>query len=346
MTIGWYIHHHGRGHLHRFLAVAPELTQDVTVLSSLARPEASGVTEWIDLPPDVPVSPGQRATVEARGLLHWAPLGESGYRERMGMIAAWIAATGPAAIVVDVSVEVALLARLMGVPVLWVAQRGIREDRAHRLAYGVAEVIIAPWTADTDPGDGSATDPDLPAAAPVVHVGALSRFDHLCPTPLPEERRVGVVLGFGGHAVEARDIAAAAAATPDWTWEVAAHTEVGEVPNVISHPPDCDVWALLNRAAVVVSSASGNAVAEVAAARRPLICLPQDRPFAEQHRQAAALSDAGLALVSQAWPPADRWPGLLERARAHGGSGWAALHDGAGARRFAAAVDSVSPPCG
>jgi hypothetical protein len=342
MTIGWYLHHHGRGHLHRFLAVAPNLAHEVTVLTSLPRPLASGATEWIDLPLDVLLRPGQPGTVEAGGLLHWAPLGESGFRDRMAMIAEWIARTNPVAIVVDVSVEVALLARLMGVPVLWVAQRGIREDRPHRLAYAAAEVIIAPWTTATDSPSAIA----VPTAAPMIHVGALSRFDHETPTPVPEERRVGLLLGFGGHAVEAADIAAAAAATPEWTWEIAADTDVGALANVISHPPDCDVWALLNRSAVVISSASGNAVAEVAAARRPLICLPQDRPFAEQRQQAAALSGAGLALVAETWPPAERWPGLLERARAHGGSGWGALHDGAGAERFAAVIDSVTAACG
>lgn len=350
MTVGWYIHHHGAGHLHRFLSVAPELADDITVLSSLPRPEspespeACAGAEWIDLPLDVPLSPAQEGTVAAGGLLHWAPLGDTGYRSRMAMIAEWIARTHPAAVVVDVSVEVALLVRLMGVPVIWVAQRGIRDDQAHRLAYAAAEVIIAPWTAATDPFPAGPPASTSAPPARTVHVGALSRFDRCIPSPTPDARRVGLLLGFGGHAVHGDDIAAAAAATPDWTWEIAAGVEVGEHPNVISHPPDCDVWGLLNRAAVVVSSASGNAISEVAAARRPLICLPQDRPFDEQHQQAAALSGAGLALVADAWPPAGHWPDLLDRARAHGGSGWSALHDSAGAKRFAAVIRSVTAP--
>jgi hypothetical protein len=339
MTLGWYIHHHGRGHLNRFLAVAPEL-EDLTVLSSLAPPTDHPGTAWMELPLDVPLSPTQQRTVEAGGLLHWAPLGDTGYRRRMAIIAEWIADANPAAIVVDVSVEVALLARLLGAKVIWVAQRGIRDDAGHRLAYRAADMVIAPWTAATETDAETETD-----AGRVVHVGALSRFDGRTPTRALAERRVVLLLGFGGHSVRGQDIAAAAAATPDWIWEVTGVTDVGDVPNVVSQPSDCDVWALLNRAAVVVASASGNAVAEVAAARRPLICLPQERPFAEQQAQAAALARAGLAVVLAGWPPPERWLDLLDSAREHDPSAWAALHDGAGARRFAAAVRTAAESC-
>ena len=337
MTLGWYIHHHGRGHLHRFLAVAPEL-DGVTVLSSLARPPEAANVEWIELPLDVPLGPAERETVTAGGMLHWAPEGDTGYRRRMAIIAAWIARADPALVVVDVSVEVALTARLMGTRVAWVAQRGIRADQPHALAHGAAAVIIAPWTADTELAGAVGAD----AAIPTTHVGAVSRFDHRRATPVPHERRVALLLGFGGHAVSREDIAAAAAATPDWTWEITGGWDVAPMANVISHPSDTDIWALLGRAAVVVASASGNAVAEVAAARRPLICLPQERPFAEQRQQAAALSEAGLAEALEHWPAPARWPGLLEAARARDPADWGILHDGAGSRRFAAALHAAA----
>ncbi len=63
----------------------------------------------------------------------------------MAALSAWIADTRPDALVVDVSVEVALLARLHGVPVLTLAQPGRRRDSAHTLGYAVSEQILAPW---------------------------------------------------------------------------------------------------------------------------------------------------------------------------------------------------------
>jgi UDP-N-acetylglucosamine:LPS N-acetylglucosamine transferase len=157
---------------------------------------------------------------------------------------------------------------------------------------------------------------------------------------------VALLLGFGGHSVRGDQVAAAAAATPDWTWEVTGVTEVEGPANVIVHPPDGDVWALLNRAGVVVASASGNAVAEVAAARRPLICLAQERPFGEQRVQAAALSSANLATAVDGWPAADRWPELLARAQRYDPTAWAKLHDGGAAQRFAAALRRLTAACG
>jgi UDP-N-acetylglucosamine:LPS N-acetylglucosamine transferase len=82
-------------------------------------------------------------------------------------------------------------------------------------------------------------------------------------------------------------------------------------------------------------------VAEVAAARRPFVCLPQPRPFDEQHHQATALRRAGLAEVRERWPAPGEWPPLLAAAEAAPPERWDALHDGDGARRLAALVREV-----
>ena len=81
----------------------------------------------------------------ANGTLHWAPLHDSGLRERMGLIAAWVTATKPSVMVVDVSVEVALLVRLLGVPVVVMAMPGDRIDAPHNLVYQAADHILAAW---------------------------------------------------------------------------------------------------------------------------------------------------------------------------------------------------------
>ena len=54
---------------------------------------------------------------------HYAPLGHPGVRDRMAAIARWAAEADPALLVVDVSVEVALLARLLAVPTIVAAAR-------------------------------------------------------------------------------------------------------------------------------------------------------------------------------------------------------------------------------
>ncbi|RAC99908.1 hypothetical protein DN549_33820, partial [Burkholderia multivorans] len=49
--------------------------------------------------------------------------------------------------VVDVSAEVVLLSRLLGVPVTVIAQAGERTDAAHRQAYALADALLVPLPA-------------------------------------------------------------------------------------------------------------------------------------------------------------------------------------------------------
>lgn len=342
MTVGWYVHHHGAGHASRFAAVAPHL-EGVVALSSLPA-ELVGVATadgadalhgTVRLPLDTTDAPRDPT---AHGALHWVPLGHDGLRERMAAISAWIAAARPDAFVVDVSVEVAALARLHGIPTVLVAQRGRRLDPPHRFAATSATAIAAPWTAATHlPGDGLPDDR-------ITFTGALSRFDGRAPAPSPARPAVLVLVGSGGHALDPARVAAAARATPEWEWHAAGALRVGDP--VRDHGADADVWDLLQRATVVVGTAGGNVVAEVAAARRPFVCLPQDRPFAEQHRQGEALRRAGLADVHARWPAAEAWPAVLAAARTRDPQRWAALHDGHGAQRLAALVDAVAGATG
>ena len=64
----------------------------------------------------------------------------------MALIAQWLARAAPDVLIVDVSVEVAAFARLMGTRVVWIGQRGRRTDAPHRLAYALSDVVV-PWTA-------------------------------------------------------------------------------------------------------------------------------------------------------------------------------------------------------
>lgn len=330
MTVGWYVHHHGAGHRQRFLAAAGHLGAGVTALSSLPRP-AGYEGPWRRLPLDLPDAGLGDPT--AGGTLHWAPPGCDGLRERMASIAAWIAEERPAVLVVDVSVEVALLGRLLGVPVVLVAQRGVRTDPAHQRAYAAAARIVAPWTAASH----LATD-GVPMGR-LTFCGAISRFDGRTAVA-PSSDDVLLLVGSGGHALTAGQVGAAADATGR-TWHVAGALRAPDHPRVVDHGDEADVWALLERCSVVVGTAGGNVVGEVAAARRPFVCLPQERPFREQERQAEALSRLGVAEVARRLPSAE----ALARAQRRDVSRWAALHDGAGAERLARAVTEAALAC-
>lgn len=91
-----------------------------------------------------------------------------------------------------------------------------------------------------------------------------------------------------------------------------------------------------------MTHAGQNAVAEVAAARRPAVVIAQPRPFAEQEATAAAVERMGAAIGLSRWPDPGEWPSLLDRARALGGAGWARWTTGSGAREAAAQLEALA----
>ncbi len=323
--IGYYVHHQGRGHLHRALAVAAQCEVPVTGLSSLGRP-AAWRGAWIQLPRD----DDGRATDDptAHGRLHWAPVHHRGLGERMATIAGWLAEQQPALLVSDVSVEVTLLARLLGTPVVVAAMRGDRRDAAHQLGYDVADTLLAPWPA-------ALPEPGWPDRwlAKTVWTGGFSRFDNRPRTGVPRPGTVLLMLGAGGHEITGRQVDAARRATPGWRWEL-----LGQDGNWTADP-----WPQLTSAEVVVTHGGQNAVAECAAARRPAVIVPQPRPFGEQHATARALDRAGLAVAApDGWPASERWPTLLSRAAAIDGQRWSRYAPGDGARRAARTLDALA----
>jgi hypothetical protein len=149
--IGYYAHHHGRGHVQRAACIASRLSVPMTILTSA--PDTDACAGRVALARDDGPVLGDPT---AGGVLHWAPQGHSGLRRRMATIAAWIEQEQPAIMVVDVSVEVAVLCRCMGVPVVVVAMPGDRTDRAHRLGYDIAAAAAATPKWDWEVLGGSA----------------------------------------------------------------------------------------------------------------------------------------------------------------------------------------------
>jgi hypothetical protein len=338
-VIGYYVHHHGRGHVTRAATLLAHLppTTEVTGLSTLPRPPAWPQL-WVQLDPDADDDPFELPVdPTAGGTFHWVPRGHDGLRSRMSTISRWIDATRPSVVVVDTSVEVAALCRLHGVSVVSVLQPGDRTDRPHELGLGLADRLVAPWPADVadvvrgvDP-----TDPRL------VHVGAFSRFDGREPAVPPTNgphstgtRHVVVLAGAGGSAQTHEALEHARGTTPGWEWTVLGGPDGTWVD---------DPWAALCSADVVVTHAGQNALAEVAAARRPAVVVPEERPHDEQRTTAAALhADGRLPVVVRDRFPDHGWPQVLERAARLDGACWSTWNDGDGARRLAGTVLEVA----
>lgn len=324
--IGYYVHHQGLGHRQRMRAITAHLDRPFTVLSSLD-PQEPDDPSWVSLPWD---NTAESVDPTANGTLHWVPRYDDGLRRRMARIARWIDETEPDLMVVDVSVEVALLCRLLGVPTVVVAMRGDRFDRGHRTAYDGAHAMLAPWAAEF-----AVVDWPESWRSKTFHSGAISRFgDRRPPATEPHDgpRRVLVLWGSGGDGAPVASVAAAAAATPSWTWRIAGRPPLQGTP----------MWDQLCWADVVVTHGGQGAVAEVAAAGRPAVVIAEQRPHGEQAATVDALGRAGLAVALQAWPDPGRWPGLLATAQSIGGGGWSRWAPPGAAERAAGFLSAVA----
>lgn len=294
--IGLYAHHHGTGHLTRCREIAAAIDDDTAILSSA--PGADLV-----LPMDAPAPGVSGAALNAHGTFHWAPAHHAGLAERMARVAAWVAEHRPRAFHVDVSVEVAVLVRALGVPVTVQAMPGIRDDAPHALGYRLADAIIAAWP------DWVGLPEHLEPVAGRVHaVGGISRFAGRTPvldTQTGRDERRGVVIVHGGGGTD----------QPAAYWDAVAESLA--VPCTVIGPGAWvdDPFALLSAAEVVVTAAGQNSIADLAVLGARAVVVPQDRPYAEQHASARILRDAGLAVVPVSVPQVAEWAGLIARAR-------------------------------
>lgn len=309
--IGYYVHHHGDGHRQRALAIARETGGGITLLGTgLAR--RTGPVDHVDLPDDRlsggifdGADHGERPSA-----LHYAPIDHEGVRQRVAMISAWIAEARPALLVVDVSVEVAMLARLASVPTVYVRLNGRRFDQPHLDAYRGAACLLAPFHADLD-------DEHTPEPIRRKTFYAPGILDDGLSAGVVEDDLVLVVIGRGGGRSDGEVWAQAARTVPEARWRV-----IGPCSVPTTMPPNLELlgWvdgaeAMIRSAGVVIGAAGDGLVGSVIAHRRPFVCLPESRPFEEQLSKARRLAALGAAIVSTTFPAAEHWPDLIGRAR-------------------------------
>lgn len=335
-SILWYLHDHGLGHLGRAQAVLPHVSAPVVVAAGPRIAEAAGRhfdVEVVTLPPD---TDADRPT--PRGPWHHAPPGPL-LRARSLALVDVVARAGCTTAVVDVSMEVTALSCLLGLRTVAVRQSGRRDDPAHRIGLDCADVVWVPQHRDLEP-----------LCEPPDHrwffSGPFSRFDAE-PSSAPTRgrgpgvrRRVVVVIGRGGTTFDEDDWYRAVApagwevviAGGSSRWANGTITAVGHVE---------PLFDLLRTADVVITSAGWSAVADVVAARRPLVAIAEPRPFDEQAVRCTALAERALAAVRTSWPSPHELGALVDEAIALDPRAWAPFHDRAGAARAAAMIDRV-----
>lgn len=332
-AIGYYVHHHGQGHRQRAMAIASHAPDRFTLIGT-GLADLPAPFQGLDLADDRAAEDdafsGSDGAGERPVALHYAPVAHDGVRARTLAMADWIMREKPAAIVVDVSVEAAMLARLCATPTIYVRLAGDRSDPAHLDAFRGARAVLAPFHAD------------LEDASTAEWVRAKTYYAPGLTAPRaaaePRDDVILVVVGRGGCAFDGRRLAAAARATPAFEWRV-----IGPAGPITDAPRNlttlgwvADAEREIAGAGVVVAGAGDGVLGAVAAAGRPYVCVPEPRPYDEQAAKARRLRALNAAIVLDRWPEAGRWPEIIDDARRLGAQRLSRLHDRDGPEKAAA----------
>ncbi len=333
--IGYYVHHHGFGHLARAISICEQMRRPVTLLTSREVPDSHPFADVVKLPRDDCALQVSEPT--AHGALHWAPHHDPGMASRMDTIARWVADAQPEAVVVDVSVEVAVFVRLLGVPIIVMALPGKRYDAPHLLVHRLADHIVAAWPKElcVPPWLRSYEDK-------TSYVGGISRFDgRQIPAPPPAHPQRGpcaattvlILGGADGLGAGPGALEQCATAQQLATWTTLGTSEADWTD---------DPWPQMCGADVVVTHAGQSCIADVAAAQRPAVIIPQPRPYDEQLATARVLRQYRLAVVLRRWPDQRAWPALVTQAQASGPDRWRRWNIRGAAARAADAIEATA----
>ncbi|SFM47131.1 glycosyltransferase [Methylobacterium pseudosasicola] len=328
--IAFFVHHQGRGHANRTMAVAAEFARDRPVSVLTAGPHLfegfARDIEIVPLPDMIGAAvPTPRLYAEPTPqVMHCVPLGLAPMRRTMRTILDHLDAREVGLFVVDVSAEIALLARIASVPAVQIRMHGDRSDIGHVGAYEACVGMLAPFDARLEQADYPAS-----LRAKTFYSGGLctsldrvlDRAEARAKLGLDPQREIIVaVTGGGGSGTPYAPLTVAARAEPDALWLTLGPThreghetdfanlcELGWVPSVTDY---------LAAADIVIASAGDNTVHEVARVGGRLIVMPEWRYFAEQTRKAEALVRLGAAVQAPVWPgDLQGWRDLLARAR-------------------------------
>lgn len=333
-TVGYYVHHHGAGHVARFRGISDAWPSCIELVALSQITIDGGVV----LPSDVPAS-GSDPT--AGGALHWAPVGDPQLARRAALMVDWCAENEPRGVVVDVSCEAALLFRLAGMPTVVMRQHGDRTDAAHTAAFRSARRLLAPFPESLEAPDTSDWIVAKTDYCGFIAPTAQSQSDGapgVAGDPDVSEDDIVVLCGAGGGRLGAEQLETLARIAAPHRVVVIGDRRVDlRSGNIVVTGWVEDVRSWLRNAPLVVASAGNNAVADVASAGSALVVVAHDRPFAEQRHHAASLYRAGVAAVATGTEDEEAWRLLLDQAR-EGRTSLAALGTPGGAQRAVEAI--------
>lgn len=336
MRIGYYAHHHGSGHCRqadKLAALLPiSLRDNFIVFTSLATDAYTFKTindnQIIRLRPEDEreddVLPGRAGSYWQPTSLHYSPVGNRDIQNRSLQLLNAIQEYNVDLMIIDVSVEVAMLCRTASIPYLYVRLAGIRNDAPHIDAFAGALGLLAPYPNTLEAAEtenwlkqktlylGFLSDKSAKSISYEELIASLAdlikddknglksatKF-HCADNTKQKLKIITVIKGYGGHeAIDAR--------LPELR---EMHSDsliisLGPIANdkrsytdIAAHVTD--VSPFLIHSDLLIMACGLNATAQAYHHQTPLVVLPDERPHREQEVMAEALIAQGRAMSWQ-----------------------------------------------
>ena len=336
MRIGYYAHHHGSGHcrqadklaallpvnLRKHFIVFTSLAADAYPFTTVAEEQIVRLTPEDKLEDDILL--GRAGEYWQPESLHYSPVGNSDIQTRSWQIINGIKQHNIDLMIVDVSVEVAMLCRVASMPYLYVRLAGIRDDTPHVNAFAGALALLAPYpttleAADTEnwskqktlyldflAGEDSKPTNYDDFLASLKNLSAdndanlsLNGKIDLASNTEQKQKIITVIKGYGGHEAIDDKLPELRILQPD-----ALIISLGPIAkdkrsyvDIAMQVPD--VSPFIAHSDLLIMACGLNGIAQAYHHDTPLVVLPDQRPHREQEVMAEALIAQGRAMSWQ-----------------------------------------------
>ncbi len=335
MRLGYYAHHHGSGHCRQIdklaallsietrkqLTVFTSLSPDSYTFTSINEEQVIRLEAEDELVEDVLI--GRAGEHWQPASLHYSPVGNRDIKRRSHQILDTIYHRHIDLMVIDVSVEVAMLCRTASIPYLYVRLPGIRDDAPHCNAFAGALALLAPYPRDLE----FAMTPDW-VVKKTIYLDFISTkqrkqqayhdfIKELMPLTADQKALsliledkdknqnipliITVLKGYGGHRSIDTKLPELRSLMPN-----AFIISLGPIDDDKRHYVNIatqveDVTAFIQHSDYLLMACGLNAVAQAYHYATPLVVLPDERPHQEQEVMAQALITQGRAVSWQSF---------------------------------------------
>ncbi len=325
MRLGYYAHHHGSGHCRQIdklaallpvdaksqLIVFTSLSPDDYSFSSLDKQQIIRLQAEDECADDV--LKGRSGEYWQPASLHYSPVGNSNIQKRSHQILDTIYQHHIDLMVIDVSVEVAMLCRAASIPYLYIRLPGIRDDTPHLNAFAGALALLAPY-----PRTLEATMTPEWVGKKTLYLDFISTtqqkelnyhefikiLEKLSASNLKDWEEdtptiITVIKGYGGHETIDMKLPELRRLLPN-----AFIISLGPINDDMRCYVDIaaqvsNVTSFMQYSDCLLMACGLNAVAQAYDYATPLVVLPDDRPHQEQEVMAQALINQERALSWQ-----------------------------------------------